>query len=101
MSAAKPFPSAIRIGADIAHIPRFEKLLRQRLRVQYVKPPTSSDENSQFYRHAAESLGYWAKRVLSRMEWPRFKFYMNLMVRNRRPGEDPDYRPLATWMASR
>ena len=98
MLKAKQFPSQIRVGADVAYIPRFQELLLKRLSPINVK---NRDGPPVIDKKAVNRIQYWARRVLSRMEWPRFMFYLGQATSPRIHDEPIDIRPLAKWTASR
>ena len=76
-SKAKPLPSQIRIGADIAHVPRLTKLLSK-----YIDSNILNEvQNGRvLHRQGPSSLERWARKIFHDLEWPQLDYYVRQLA---------------------
>ena len=99
MPGAKPFPSQIRIGVDIAHVPRFKNLISRH--IDGLRPSNAKDQHDPD-GVKSWSLRRWGKRVISQLEWARFDFLVSQLEPATTTSEDKVHVDnVASWLAGR
>jgi phosphopantetheinyl transferase (holo-ACP synthase) len=94
----RPFPSSIRIGADVCHIPRIQAVILRHSRQR----PSPKDPSCNAYSQREEDLIHsssfqrWAAKVFNRLEWPELNRKLTSFLEGK---SDPEL--LARWIAGR